>query len=112
MPESPDEAELSDNDEAVDQGLIESLRKLSVSPQQYRYHGKSSGLVLIRTAVELRNQQLGRSGQVEPQERLPYTFPVSHHSCSRFLFAASELAQVAKSPKPRNHARIRRLPSR
>ncbi|KAI0701458.1 fungal-specific transcription factor domain-containing protein [Cerioporus squamosus] len=75
MPESPDEAELSDNDEAVDEGLIESLRKLSVSPQPYRYHGKSSGLVLIRTAIELRNQQFGYTGQVEPQERAPHRYP-------------------------------------
>ncbi|RPD69776.1 hypothetical protein L226DRAFT_264291 [Lentinus tigrinus ALCF2SS1-7] len=75
MPQSPDDGDLSDNDEAEDQGLIESLRKLSISPEQYRYHGKSSGLVLIRTAVELRNQQLGYSGQVEPQERLAYTSP-------------------------------------
>ncbi|TFK88853.1 hypothetical protein K466DRAFT_53611 [Polyporus arcularius HHB13444] len=75
VPGSPDDDDLSDNDEAVDKGLIESLRKLSVSPQPYRYHGKSSGLVLIQTAIEVRNQQLGRSGRVEPQERESHRYP-------------------------------------
>ncbi|KAI0701459.1 fungal-specific transcription factor domain-containing protein [Cerioporus squamosus] len=75
MPPSPDEADPSDNEEALDKGLIESLRKLSVSPQTYRYHGKASGLVLIRSAIGLANQELGSSGQVEPQEKIPHGYP-------------------------------------
>ncbi|RDX40755.1 hypothetical protein OH76DRAFT_1412738 [Lentinus brumalis] len=75
MPPSPEELESSDNDDGLDTGLVERLCKLSVVPQPYRYHGKSSGLVLIRSAIGLRNQHLGISGQVEPQEKIPHEFP-------------------------------------
>ncbi|RPD58792.1 hypothetical protein L226DRAFT_539420 [Lentinus tigrinus ALCF2SS1-7] len=76
IPGSPDEDYLSDYEEDVENGLTETLRELSVSsPESYRYHGKSSGLVLVRTAMEMRNQQLGGSGKFEPQERAAYRYP-------------------------------------
>lgn len=95
IPASPDGAELSDHDEEYVQGLVESLRKLSVSPQSYRYHGKSSALVLIQAALELKNQHPGRSGQVEPQERASYKYPVSPMSSSPR--GASEPSIVAQT---------------
>ncbi|RPD58799.1 hypothetical protein L226DRAFT_471250 [Lentinus tigrinus ALCF2SS1-7] len=76
---SPDGDDLSDDDVNVEPGLTDTLRKLSVSASDsYRYHGKSSGMVLIRAAIEMRNQQLGGSSKYEPpQERASYKYLVS-----------------------------------
>ncbi len=114
MPPSPEELESSDNDDGLDTGLVERLCKLSVVPQPYRYHGKSSGLVLIRSAIGLRNQHLGISGQVEPQEKIPHEFPVRHFVEHGRCVTLTNLYQVAHAPESRAVARLRpgRLPAR
>ena len=63
-----------DGDEDVNEDLADGIRKLSVDPQPYRYHGKSSGLVFIRSALDLKAQMTGPQPQQKPGRGRP---PVS-----------------------------------
>ncbi|KAM5544387.1 hypothetical protein V8D89_002047 [Ganoderma adspersum] len=57
---STDAGAPSEDEEAeLDEDLTEAMRKLSMHPKPSRYHGKSSGLVFIRSAQTLKN---GRTG--------------------------------------------------
>ncbi|PIL25392.1 transcription factor [Ganoderma sinense ZZ0214-1] len=60
-PRSPDgSGSRSDEEEdESDKELADGMRKLSMQSQPFRYHGKSSGLVIIRTAMALKNTYAG-----------------------------------------------------
>ena len=60
-PASGDNGVPSDDEEAeLDEDLTEAMRKLSVRSQPSRYHGKSSGLVFIRSALALKGSTASR----------------------------------------------------
>ncbi len=52
----PDNLDPSDDESEVQKNIVEAFNKLSIKPMSYRYHGKSSGLVLIRAAHHLKDQ--------------------------------------------------------
>lgn len=39
--------------------LADNLKQLSIDPVDYRFFGKSSGAMLIQTAIELKNEYTG-----------------------------------------------------
>ncbi|KXN82670.1 Transcriptional activator protein acu-15 [Leucoagaricus sp. SymC.cos] len=41
--------------------LADNLKQLSLDPKEYRFFGKSSGAMLIQTAIELKNEYTGKS---------------------------------------------------
>ena len=51
------------------EGLTEGLRKLSMTTPTYRYHGKYSALVLIRTIVDVKGRVLEEANE-EPEPTL------------------------------------------
>ncbi|KAI0644251.1 fungal-specific transcription factor domain-containing protein [Trametes meyenii] len=57
VPPSParlDDYETSDEDDiAIQDDIVEDLRRLSLNPVARRYHGRSSGLMFMRTAMRL-----------------------------------------------------------
>lgn len=55
------------DDESVLPPLSEGIQKLSVSSMDRRFHGKSSGLVLVRTAMDMRREVTGRDA-ISPEE--------------------------------------------
>ncbi|PIL25378.1 transcription factor [Ganoderma sinense ZZ0214-1] len=54
-----DEHSDSEEGQELDKELSEGIRKLSVHSPPLRYHGKSSGLVFIRSALALKNEVVG-----------------------------------------------------
>jgi len=40
--------------------IAENLKQLSLEPKEYRFFGKSSGAMLIQTAIELKNEYAGK----------------------------------------------------
>ena len=57
----------------LDEELAEGMRKLSMRSQPLRYHGKSSGLIFLRSAMALKNESPG--SRPPPKRDEPY--PVS-----------------------------------
>ena len=51
--------------------ISEGMRKLSISPTPLRYHGKSSGLAFIRSAMVLKNEYVGAQSPPRRDERHP-----------------------------------------
>ena len=47
------------DDADLDKELAEGMRKLSMQSQPFRYHGKSSALVFIRSTIALQNEYAG-----------------------------------------------------
>ncbi|KAK2459718.1 hypothetical protein APHAL10511_008252 [Amanita phalloides] len=45
--------------------LADNLRRLSIDPQEYRFFGKSSGAMLIQTAMELKDEYTSQENNVE-----------------------------------------------
>ena len=43
----------------MEKELVDGVRKLTVNLHPYRYHGKSSGLVFIRSALDLKTEMDG-----------------------------------------------------
>ena len=59
-PESPDNHVESDDEEGdIDKELSDGIRKLSIHAGPFRYHGRSSGMVFIRSAINLKNEYAG-----------------------------------------------------
>ena len=48
----------SEGGQELDKELAEDMQKLSMHPQPPRYHGKSSSLVFIRSAMSLKDEHL------------------------------------------------------
>jgi hypothetical protein len=69
-PCSPTDIRVSDNvdsddfppseDEFKQQTLAESLKKMQLNPKHHRFFGKSSGVNLVQTAIDLKNEVTGR----------------------------------------------------
>ncbi|KAM5544145.1 hypothetical protein V8D89_002194 [Ganoderma adspersum] len=71
-PASPDNGVPSEDEEAeLDEDLTEAMRKLSMRSQPSRYHGKSSGLVFIRSALALK-QSTGSRPDLNKDGRHPW----------------------------------------
>ncbi|KAM5544144.1 hypothetical protein V8D89_002193 [Ganoderma adspersum] len=70
-PASPHNGVPSEDEEAeLDEDLTEAMRKLSMRSQPSRYHGKSSGLVFIRSALALK-QSTGSRPDLNKDGRHP-----------------------------------------
>lgn len=54
----PQDGEDSDDD-FIQLSLADSLKKLAIDPIHHRFFGKSSGVMLIQTAIDLKNQYTG-----------------------------------------------------
>ncbi|TFK36748.1 fungal-specific transcription factor domain-containing protein [Crucibulum laeve] len=52
-----------DEDEDLQHAILtDNLKRLSLQPDEYRFFGKSSGAMLIQTAIDLKNEYTGKSG--------------------------------------------------
>ena len=69
----------SEEGQEPDEDLSEGMRKLSINSPPLRYHGKSSGLVFLRSALALKNEYLG----FRPPPKGDGQPPVSEPSCGR-----------------------------
>ena len=74
-PQSPPSDDTLDSDgeheAAADKDLADGIRKLSINLHPYRYHGKSSGLVFIRSALDLRAEVTGPRPLQAPRPERP-----------------------------------------
>lgn len=52
--------DMTDDDEDSSLLLADNMKRLQLEPHEYRFFGKSSGVMLIRTAIELKNEYAGR----------------------------------------------------
>jgi hypothetical protein len=61
MEDKPDTAR-SDTDDDDDPTLVlaDNLRRMAISPSDFRFFGKSSGAILLRTAIGLKNEYAGK----------------------------------------------------
>jgi len=46
--------------------IAENLKQLSLEPKEYRFFGKSSGAMLIQTAIDLKNEYAGKVPDTKP----------------------------------------------
>jgi len=49
--------------------LADKLRRMAISPSGFRFFGKSSGAMLIRTAIELKNEYAGKEYDLGDPEK-------------------------------------------
>ncbi|KIL64052.1 hypothetical protein M378DRAFT_163769 [Amanita muscaria Koide BX008] len=54
------------DDERIHLKLDEKFERLHIDPNEYRFFGKSSGVMLIQTAVELKNEYTGQDESQKP----------------------------------------------
>jgi hypothetical protein len=91
-PVDPDELVPSD-DELGHTTLTEGLKRLAVEPLDRRFHGKSSGVMLVQAAMNLKKVVMGANQPdhllVPPTRRMEFWLPrpVSDSSISPFQWA-------------------------
>ena len=87
----PDDHDSPKDEEEVelDTELTTSMRKLSMQSQPFRYHGKSSGLVFIRSAMALKNEYSGSRSVPKSDAHHPVS-AVAVHRISRFGLRGSQ----------------------
>lgn len=79
--------DLFSDDDSAHLILADNLKRLSIDPADYRFFGKSSGAMLIQTAIELKNEYTGsdhdlRRGVLGSKRPEFWTIrPVSSSSC-------------------------------
>ena len=74
MAVDPDDLAPSD-DELAHSTLAEGLKRLAVEPLDQRFHGKSSGVMLVQAAMNLKREFAGTTGGKEdllPSTRRPH----------------------------------------
>jgi len=85
----------TDDDDDPTLALADNLRRMAISPTDFRFFGKSSGPMLLRTAVELKNEYAGRDRDsadpekpmMETQRKEFWTVkPVRHPTDIQFTF--------------------------
>ncbi|KAH9910329.1 fungal-specific transcription factor domain-containing protein [Epithele typhae] len=54
-----DEFDPSDDEIVAQRTIVQNLKKMSVNPSSMRYHGKSSSLLFIQTAMDLKHEYAG-----------------------------------------------------
>lgn len=54
-----DDLDPSDDEIVAQRNIVQSLRKMSMNPSSMRYHGKSSSLLFIQTAMDLKQEYAG-----------------------------------------------------
>ncbi|KAI1785317.1 fungal-specific transcription factor domain-containing protein [Ganoderma leucocontextum] len=83
---SADNGPHSDEEEAqeLDKELAEGMRKLSMHSPPLRYHGKSSGLVFIRSAMALKDEYVGSPPPQKRDEPRPWFKPFEEDDYSLF----------------------------
>ncbi|KAI0364475.1 hypothetical protein BV20DRAFT_1039391 [Pilatotrama ljubarskyi] len=54
-----DDLDPSDDEIIAQRNIVQKLSKMSVNPSQMRYHGKSSSLLFIQTAMDLKHEYAG-----------------------------------------------------
>lgn len=115
-PQTPDGSDgyRSSDDDEVYKGVVHEFRKLSVTRQMYRYHGKSSGWVFIRSAIDLKDQYATDSPK--GLNRTDRREPVSAASCSLDQHRCDIYRAICSVDETdfgrRFHAVVHRLPSR
>lgn len=72
-----DNSALSDDDDLVHLTLADNLKNLSFETTDYRFLGKSSGAMLIQTAIDLKNVYSGRES--EPTKPVSFTSRRPHY---------------------------------
>jgi len=58
-----------DDDDDPTLVLADKLRRIAISPSDFRFFGKSSGAMLIRTAIELKNEYGGKECDLADPEK-------------------------------------------
>ena len=54
-----DDLDPSDDEIIAQKNIVQNLKKMSVNPSSMRYHGKSSSLLFIQTAMDLKHEYAG-----------------------------------------------------
>lgn len=60
-----DSAELLPDEDYMHVMITDNLKRLNLDPTEYRFFGKSSGAMLIQTAIELKNEFTGGNEQMQ-----------------------------------------------
>ena len=106
---SPDnDSHTADEDEGdIDGEITEGMRRLSVNSQPFRYHGRSSTMVFIRSTIALKSectasipaQQGDRQHPVSPNSPRPDTPSANHRpsGCKPWLKITSQCLTRAAS---------------
>ncbi|KAM5544366.1 hypothetical protein V8D89_002026 [Ganoderma adspersum] len=94
-PRDPQSQEEEEEEEAaeLDKELAEGMRKLSMHSPPLRYHGKSSGLVFIRSAMALKNEYA-------PEIRPPPTRDGQHSWLKSFVENDFPILPASSFPPP------------
>lgn len=90
MPTGPENFEPSDDDDSGN-SVIEGMQKLTIEAPAFRYHGKSSGLTFIRSALEMKMKNVPQSaGKSES---------VFRHTLVCLTLVFAERAQLLRGPQ-------------
>ena len=54
-----DDLDPSDDEIIAQRNIVQKLKQMSVNPASMRYHGKSSSLLFIQTAMDLKHEYAG-----------------------------------------------------
>ncbi|KZT00948.1 uncharacterized protein LAESUDRAFT_731789 [Laetiporus sulphureus 93-53] len=67
QPTDPDELEPSDDEVMAHYTLVQSLRRMRINPNALRFFGKSSSIMFVRTAMDLKREYSGNSDEPLPE---------------------------------------------
>ena len=77
-PESLETDPHSDEEGDIDGEIAEGMRRLSMNSHPFRYHGRSSGMVFIRSAMALRDEYAGPRPASQGDRQHPVRAPNPH----------------------------------
>ncbi|KZT67994.1 hypothetical protein DAEQUDRAFT_728533 [Daedalea quercina L-15889] len=98
-PTNPDDLEPSDDEVMAHQSLINSLQQIKLNPTAMRFFGKSSSIMFVQTAMDLKREYSGKP----PTERKETNIPALLEGARRKAFRSLHpwlAAQLQELPRP------------
>ncbi|KAA1476286.1 hypothetical protein DENSPDRAFT_806972 [Dentipellis sp. KUC8613] len=98
----PDELDPSDDEYTQDLLLQERIRSIQIDPMHKRFVGKSSGVRLVRTAMDLKSQYSGADRKVDARNMVrrqqfwrlnPWERNIAHEEKKHFTFPEPDLLE-------------------
>ncbi|TFY62801.1 hypothetical protein EVJ58_g3648 [Rhodofomes roseus] len=100
-PTNPDDLEPSDDEVMAHQTLVNSLQQIKLNPTTMRFFGKSSSIMFVQTAMDLKREYSGKPTPERKEQSMPALLEGARRKAFRSLhpWLASQLQELPRPHK-------------
>ncbi|KAH9830265.1 fungal-specific transcription factor domain-containing protein [Rhodofomes roseus] len=97
-PTNPDDLEPSDDEVMAHQTLVNSLQQIKLNPTTMRFFGKSSSIMFVQTAMDLKREYSGKPTPERKEQSMPALLEGARRKAFRSLHPVRPRSRSPSSP--------------